>query len=257
MRFPLCALILALLVLPASGQTISTDRPDFGASTSVLPMRTVQLEAGVKRTRIDDSNADQVLESLLRFGIASPIELRLGWTGINRFTDANGTSTSGSGDISVGAKAVLSEGGRRAPSSALILTMSLPSGADAFSAGETVPEARLALGWSLAGQLGLTLNAGSYWTPAPPGLFGDDDGRDRNDFYSVTLGRSTDRGHTVYGEVFGLLLPDDVEDAHHFGVGYAFLLRDTAQLDVYIGSGLGGSAPDAFIGAGFAVRLPE
>lgn len=239
----------------ASGQTISTDRPDFGAGTSVLPVRTVQLETGFKRTTYPSVNADQLLESLLRFGLAGPVELRLGWSGLNRVGDSDPWSLSGAGDLSVGAKVALFGGRRHLPAVSAIATLSLPSGHDAFSAGEEVPELRFALAWPLSDLFGLTLNLGSYWTTGVTSPFSDGS-RERSDFYSATLSRSGEGGHGVLAEVFGILGASG-QDQHSLGVGYLYLINDQIQIDVYIGSGLNDSTPDAYFGAGVAIRLPD
>ncbi|NNE71284.1 MAG: transporter [Rhodothermales bacterium] len=248
-------LVAGMICHPALGQTISTDRPDFGAGTTVLPIRTVQLETGVKRTRIRESiNADQYLESLLRFGAAGPVELRLGWSGLNRI-GADAGSTSGAGDLSIGAKVALADGRGWAPAVAVLGTLSLPSGEDAFSAGEEVPEARLALGWALTEYYGLTVNVGSFWTTGPSSRLSEGS-RERSDFYSATLGRSGEGGHGVFVELFGIL-PASGDNQHNLGVGYLYLVDDQVQLDVYVGSGLTEATPDAYIGAGVAIRLPN
>lgn len=240
----------------ASGQTISTDRPDFGAGTSVLPVRTVQLETGFKRTTYPSVNADQLLESLLRFGLAGPVELRLGWTGFNRVADDDRTvSVSGSGDLSVGAKVALFDGRGPLPAVSAIGTLSLPSGHDAFSAGEEIPELRFAFAWPLSTAYGLTLNLGSYWTTGVSSPFSEES-RERSDFYSATLSRSGEGGHGVLAEVFGILGASG-QDQHSLGVGYLYLINDQIQIDVYIGSGLNDSTPDAYFGAGVAIRLPD
>lgn len=240
----------------ASGQTISTDRPDFGAGTSVVPVRTIQLETGFKRTNYGSINADQYLESLLRFGLAAPVELRLGWTGLNRVADDDRTrSVSGSGDLSVGAKVALFDGRRHLPAVSALVTLSLPSGDDAFSAGEEIPELRVAFAWPLWTAYGLTLNLGSFWTTGLTSPFSEG-GRERSDFYSATLSRSGEGGHGIFAELYGILGASG-QDQHSLGVGYLYLINDQIQIDVYIGSGLNDSTPDAHFGAGVAIRLPN
>jgi hypothetical protein len=249
-------LVAVLLTAPAAGQALSTDRPDFGAGTAVLPVRTVQLEAGVKRTRDGSVDADQIMESLLRYGLAAPIELRIGWAGVNRLSD-NNEAFSGAGDLSFGVKLELAAGGGWKPAASILGTLTIPSGEDGFSVGEEVPELRIALAWPLGSQFGLTLNAGSFWTTVPRGLLGGGgDSRESNEFWSATVGRSGDGGHSLYLEVFGIT-PAIGRGHQSLGLGYLYLFNPRMQLDLYAGTGLNAAAPDVYVGAGFSVRLPD
>lgn len=248
--------VAVLMTSPAGAQSLSTDRPDFGAGTAVLPVRTVQLETGVKRSRDGSVDADQLFESLLRLGLAAPVELRLGWAGFNRVSDDN-VSFSGAGDLSFGAKLELAEGGGWRPAASILGTLTLPSGEDGFSAGAEVPELRIALGWALSPLYGLTLNAGSFWTTAPRGLLGSGrDSRESNEFWSVTVGRSGEGGHSFYLEVFGIA-PAMGSGQQNLGAGYLYLFNPRMQMDLYAGTGLNDSAADVYVGAGFSIRVPD
>ncbi len=259
-------LVAALLTVPATGQTIATDRPDFGASTAVLPVRTIQLETGVKRTQNGSVDTNQILESLLRFGLAEPVELRLGWAGLNGVFDDN-VAFSGAGDLSFGVKLELAAGGGWKPAASILGTLTIPSGERGFSAGEEIPELRLALGWTLTPRYGLTLNAGSFWTTIPRYvdsgflveqmmLGSGEDSRESNEFWSATIGVSGEDGHSFYLEVFGIM-PAEGSERQNLGVGYLYLISPRMQLDLYAGTGLNNSAPDVYVGAGFSVRLPD
>ena len=251
------AALALLITLPAAAQNISTDRPDFGVSTSVVPPMTFQVETGLKRLNRDTGDLDQFFETLLRFGLAEPVELRAGWAGIQRQKRTRDRTISGSGDLTFGAKLALSEGRGIVPAAAAALSMTLPSGDQAFSSGETVPQAILALAWPLNMDYSLTLNGGSYWIPGPDPLLGENDTRERADFYSATLSRSTVEGHTLYMEIFGIMEPGVETDPHSIGFGYLYLWRPTMQFDIQVGTALTRAAPDAFVGFGFSIRLPE
>jgi len=250
MRFWLPVFLLAIAAPGAWAQDISTDRPDFSNSTSVVPPRTIQVEVGVGRSSVDDVDTDQLLVSLIRVSLANPIELRFGWAGLNRLTRGDGDTISGSGDISFGAKLRLRGEGRILPSMALIGTYTLPSGDDAFRAREDIPELALALGWSLGRNLGMTVNLGGFWSVNEPG------NRTRTGFYSVSLSRAA-YSYSVYLEAFGFFTPSAIGDAQSLDFGLLYPVLENLQIDVFLGGRLSGAAPDAFFGAGLSVRLPR
>jgi outer membrane putative beta-barrel porin/alpha-amylase len=249
----LCSLLvlIAMFAPLARAQDISTDRPSFANSADVIPARTVQVEVGVGRSSLDDVDRDQLLVSLIRISLASPVELRLGWAGLNRLTRGQGNSISGSGDLSIGTKIRLRSESRRLPSVALVGTFTLPSGDDTFRAREDIPEVALAFGKGLGQRYGLTLNAGAFWAV-------DDSGdRARTSFYSVSIARSASSSYFIFVEVFGLLAPDSANDTHNLELGLLYPIRENLQADVFLGSGISGPSPDAFFGAGLSLRLPR
>lgn len=238
-----------------------TDRPDQTESAVVVPRGVVQLELGGAHA-FDGSGADAATRlvnlgsALLRIGVAPPLELRIGFAGWHRAAPEGAPALHGFGDLDVGAKLVVAEGAGLSPAVALIGSLTIPTGHEAFRASGPDPSFRAALAHELPGDIGLGYNLGALWTTET-----DLAGREslRTDLlYTLTLGRGlTDRlGGFVEG--FGLLgVGDGRPSWHALDAGFTFALRANLQLDTSAGVGLSDAAEDWFVGAGLSLRIPR
>jgi hypothetical protein len=245
--------LLSSLVLPVAGLAadkaeepeLLTDRPDFTETSFVVPLRSLQIEAGFTYTSGDDgARVFNAPELLLRYGIGARTELRLGLP--DYFTvRGGGMSASGFGDTYLGLKQQLGPSGARY-GFALIPAVLLPTGAKVLTSDAVDPEIVLTWSrdlselWSVGGIVGLA------W----PTIEGD---RKRFLFPTVSFGRTlSDRWGTFLE--WAAIFPEDSGDVHLLHHGYTYALSDVSQADVHLGFGLSSAAPDFFIGGGYAVR---
>lgn len=242
----LLVFLILTLALPsvASGQAagsppLVSDRPDFTESPFVVPPGFVQFELGMTHQRESGSGITSVGEGLLRIPLSERVEARLGFptlhvNGVSRVTDA-----------AIGAKVELpaAPGGYDL---GLIGTVSLPTGQAPLSAETIVPSIILATGGPLTEKLTL----GAQIAGALP----EGDGS-RVLVSGATLVVSAPVGGrtSAFAEVAGEWVEfEDLYLLSHLGV--AWLLDDSRQLDVHVGSALTNDAPDLFIGFGFVYR---
>ena len=247
-------IFLAVGSEPAIAQSpeLTTDRPDQTESATVVARGLLQVETGYLFARDGEMNGYEVPGTLLRIGLGSRTELRIGHTGV-----VGKEGSLGLGDSHLGAKVNLIEraDGWR-PEMALLGGLSLPTGGDKYSSNGIDPSFLVAFAHELSPKLSLGYNVGAKWESSA----GNPE-RDQLTLYSVALGLGlTDRlssffeffgnekqtGNTVTSE--GFIAVDS---------GLTFLLTDIVQLDIYIGRGLVGQTEDVFVGMGLSFRLPR
>lgn len=262
-------LLLALLLLAGNAvaepsDELVTDRPDQTESASVVPRGSVQLEVGGVFTR--DSEADLDVEtfeapsSLLRFGLADRAEMRVGWSGFveERFDGPGaGETLDGVGDMDLGAKFLLVQGGERRPQVALLVTSTVPVGDDDTTSDAWDPSFRFNFDHDLSENLGLGVNLGAEWQTVRSDA-GVEDTATRF-VYTAALGRALDEARGVFVEIFGSESIDGPDSGAEVSLdgGLTWLLRPNLQLDVAAGVGLTDAADDWFVGAGVSVRWPD
>lgn len=216
-----------LAAVAAAQDPISTDRPDFTEGARSVRKGSLQFEGGVTAT---DGDEWTLPEALLRYGVGGGAELRFGLPLYTSTPTANGVA-----NPSLGFKLELNEPG---PTElALIAQATFAAGDRSVRSERTTPA--LALAWS-HGDFGGML--ASEFPGGPAAL--------RN-----TLVFSRDLDPTTGGFIEHVLdFSAAGRPAHtaHFGVTRA--LGPDAQFDVHFGLGLSPTAPDWFLGAGYAVR---
>jgi len=232
---------------------IVTDRPDFTESSEVVPKGGFQFESGISyegdTAGGDRSRSFGAPGALLRLGLGFRTELRIAAEGL--ISEAiRGGRTSGYSDIEVGAKFRLFNQDQIGVDLALMPMVTLPTGADAFTAGAVEPVMTLAWARELPSGFGLTgnLNAGSV---------SDDAGRFPQQSVSFSLGHSLVAGWNGYLETYGFTrLERDGERAITVNGGVTRPVGDNIQFDLAVGRGLTDAAPDWFVGFGFSIRGP-
>ncbi len=245
---------LVLVVLgaaPLPGQTVPplvTDRPDFTESAVTVPRGDVQLESGYTFTRAEDLNEHSLGEILLRIGVASRLEARLGLES-HTWVEAPGEDPSGFEDPTLGLKVVLSEeteaGGIAA---ALLAGTTVPVGDGDLGEDEWQPEVTLALSRGVADGLALGGNVGYAYAS-------EDGQRFDQGSASLALGMELAERWASYVEAFAIFpSASSGDDEAIVNGGLTFLVHPLFQLDARAGVGLTDPAPDFFLGVGLARR---
>jgi hypothetical protein len=257
---PLC---LAACATPtASGSadepdlpTISTNRPSFSDSTSLVPANHLQVETGytfTKRRRAGTATERHAVpEVLMRFRLLDRLETQVSWGGyLSQRSEAAGavTDTEGTSDIGVGIRVPIEEQRGWMPTIALGASVTLGTGDDDFSTGDhAVPVGKVLWSYAFDGGFGLGGNL----------VFGyPHDGQQRFDQVAASVyGTYTlnDRA-SVFGEYF-VVAPyaNGTGPAHTVDGGVLYLLSRTVQLDARVGLGLNDHADHVFAGVGISV----
>jgi Putative MetA-pathway of phenol degradation len=227
---------------------IVTDRPTVTNSSVVVPAGSLQVENGFLVTDREGEDIADGPETLVRFGLAKTIELRLYVPDYYYDITAGGGPGSGFGDLAIGMKQQLGPTRGGFDVSATVF-LSFPTGAAGVTSGGYDPGLQVAWSrglsskWSLAGMLSL---------------------------YGPTVNRS----HDLTGEVTALvdrqLAPTwdaIIEYAGDFPErgGFRQLLHVATelrigklqhqQLDFHVGVGLTSAAPYHFVGIGYSFRF--
>lgn len=245
----------SLWAWPIVAQTrapLVTDRPDFTESAEAVDRGEVQVEAGITLSRFDGANDWTLGEVLVRMGIVPGAELRLG---LNSFavSDGFGSTQSGLEDFSLGVKVELhqpAEGSDPAvPTVALLLSTSIPTGAEGFGEDALQPQAIFSTSWEVSDRasLGTNLNLGY------PSVAGDGYAQFSG---SVALGVSLAERLGGYAEYFVFAPPAPDQSAAGFlNGGLTVLITSDFQLDGRVGVGVHGHDADVFVGFGAAKRF--
>ena len=237
-----CLFFVAVVQAADSSSPINTDRPAVTASSIVVPAGSLQFENGITDTIFQGERTVDGPETLVRFGVAQKTELRL--TAPDYFGAANGPS--GFGALMIGVKQQFgpTPGGFGV---ALIVSLSLPSGARGISSGGYDPSVQLpwsralSANWTIAGMF-------SVYFPTTP------IGRNTTGQGTFLIQRQITKNWSAFAEYAGTF-PEQggPQNLAHFGT--MFTPTPHQQLDLHVGVGLSRAAPDHFIGAGYSFRL--
>jgi hypothetical protein len=225
----------------ATASPIATDRPAVTDSSVVVPLGSLQAENGFAETVSQGQRTFDGPETLLRFGVASKTELRL--TVPDYFGQVG--MSSGFGDLAVGMKRQLGPT-TGAFDVSLVLSVSLPTGANAISSHGYDPFVQLpwsralSSNWTAAGMLSV------YW-PSEQGR------RNVTGETTFLMDRQLTKTWDAFVEYAGDF-PEQGGPRHlvHFGTAYKPTSRQ--QLDLHVGLGLSSAAVDHFIGVGYSFR---
>jgi len=246
----LAASLVGVIAVTAHGQAlasdssaapIATDRPAVTDSSVVVAPGSLQFENGFAETVSRGQRTFDGPETLLRFGVASKTEFRLtapdyfGQVGMN----------SGFGDPAVGIKQQLGP----TPDGfdvALVVSLSLPVGARAFSSRGYDPFVQLpwsrtlSSNWTIAGMLSV------YW-PTEQGR------RNVTGETTFLVDRQLTKTWDAFVEYAGDF-PEREGPRHILHFGTAYKPAPHHQLDLHVGLGLSAAAADRFIGMGYSFR---
>ena len=243
------ALLLALGTASAQTPDLVTDRPDQTESAAAVPRGLVQVETGYLFSRDDGVDTFEAPGTLVRIGLGSRAELRIGHAGV-----MGAAGHRGAGDSEFGAKVnLIAASDGWTPELAIIGGLSLPTGDAPFSSGGADPSFLMAFAHELSPRLSVGYNVGAAWESSP-----DQPDREAALLYTLVLGIGVTDRLGAFVEVFGNRRTTG-HAATDFSVdgGLTFLLTDTMQFDLYAGRGLHGPATDVFVGTGLSFRLPR
>ncbi|NQT12333.1 MAG: transporter [Planctomycetes bacterium] len=256
----------ALLALLAFSGTVQAqeddplvgDRPDFTEASSTVGMHRLQIEGGYTYSydRTSEERLDEhgLPELLLRYGLTDKLEFRLGWSGytFSRARDLLGggvTTDAGGSDLEIGAKMELTEQGCCCPESAILTSITAPTGDPAFSSGQVDAAVNLVYSSEVTDWLALGGSTGSTWTA-------EEDDQFALLHQSLVAGFGLTDRLGSYFEWFAFF-PDGAEDnrpQHFLDSGFTYLVSPNFQLDWHAGIGLNDASTDFFTGTGFIFR---
>ena len=258
-------------------EPLVTDRPDFTEASSSVGAGRVQLESGYTFTLANDRNtrvSDHVFpEFLLRVGLTDEVELRIGWLGLifsrelDRATGSKDTADGGA-DMDLGFKLELGEQQGWVPETAVITAITLPTGGNAFSAGNIQAIANFLYSWEVTDcfSLGGSTAVAALHQDVTEALFVGGTGgivtlHQVGDGFvqmnqSVTAGLALTEEIGSYLEWFGFFRTDAADNGpeHYLNGGLTYLINPNLQVDWRAGFGLNERSVNFFTGAGFAVR---
>jgi hypothetical protein len=242
----------------ADVEEMVTDRPDVTESTSIVPTGWVQAETGA--TLLRETGASTLLGgpgTLVRVGLVSRVEGRLGWLGIlhrdggdeEDLACSDCDEATDAGDGSAGIKVRLFERRGARPDLALLPFVTLPIGADPFTTGRVDPGFKILLANGISERFDWAANLGAVWLT-------DETGRERpgSATWSLSLGLDLGGGLGAFFEYFGENTEDEPA-SHALDTGLTLGLGPNAQLDASGGLGVVRDAPNWFVGAGLAFRF--
>ncbi|MBK0403830.1 transporter [Adhaeribacter sp. BT258] len=269
-------LILALLALftleTAFAQTettpeyeeIETDRPGVGNAATVVPQGALQAEIGLQfqndETNFYSDKEYLLPEVLIRYGLLNFLELRLRGQLTHRVLDLTGPALpenrftdTGLNRVMLGTKVQFLKNQGARPDLALQADFELPAGDETLKADQVQPKLRLNFKNRLSQALSLNYNVGVEWEEN----FNTKTGENYKRFglYTLGLGYKITETFQIFGEAFGELHQNDMQQS--FDAGLAYKLKPNFQLDAYGGVGLSEEAPDYFVSAGVSYRLPK
>lgn len=219
-------------------QPLITDRPDFTESPFVVPLGSVQIEAGLTRQQDRHHRETSGPEALIRWSPAERLELRLEPPGYVRSESLRGYT-----DTSLGAKVEVGRFG--AWSVGAIASLGLPTGEDRVSVGRTVPTFILAAGRDLT----------EAWSVGTQGSVG------RPDVGGGVVLASTLVFARALTPTLGAFLEAAAEDepgapaAAVLHAGLTFLLSPLLQVDIHATRGLPGTRGSSTVGLGVSTRF--
>jgi hypothetical protein len=227
---------------------INTDRPAITDSSMVVPAGDLLFENGFTETSAGGERSFDFPETLIRFGLTSHTELRI--TPPDYFENFNNASGFGSGfsDFSFGIKQQLLATSQSF-TAALILSLSIPTGANALSSHGYDPSILLpwshpiSRNWMAAGMFSL------LWPT-------------ENGSHNMTGQASflVDRQLTPKWDAFleyGGEFPSLGTPQHTFHTGTSYKFTANQQLDVHFGVGFSAATPDHFFGIGYSFQFPS
>lgn len=256
-RTVLCVLIVAS-GMPCAAQaadlTISTDRPGILYGTAIAPAGYLQLEAGLPTwQRSDFGNERNTLLTtpmFLRVGISDSLELQIADSPFNRATARSGageSSSTGAGDLQLGAKYLLRSGGTNGPTLVLVGYVSVPTGSAAFTAGRPGYNLNLVGDWPLDANTGVGAMVSYTRMPAPNGSHAD------SGIAAMNLSHNFNERLGGYVEAGWFPGFRNVQATALAGGGLTWLVTHRFQIDGFFDRGLNRASPDWVLGTGVSV----
>lgn len=210
-----------------SAQQIITDRPDQTESSSTVPFKSLQIEAGALFQRGGGVQANAYPSVLWRYGVAKNFELRL----LTQFETSkqlnNSLKNNGISDIQIGTKIQLFKKENVNTEIAFLSHLIIPTAKKELTNDKVGIINKIAISHAVSEKISLGYNVGYDY-------FGNGSG---NLTYSAAIGISLSDKISFYVEPYG----EFTEFENHlasFDTGFTYLLKDNFQLDISYGTGL-------------------
>lgn len=240
-------LLFALTGIAAADDAAAFDRPGIAFSTSTIPVGALSWEQGLPDFEFDDAEGlrsrSYSAGTMLRFGLAPRLEMQLSGAAFN-YQRVSGqdlrSSANGGGDLGIALKAALPSKSDTV-SWALLGGVTLATGSEAFSAGETQYDLAGTVGLDLGGSRSLSLYAGVNRL----------DGVDTYTF-SPSLSFALGERGGAFVEA-GYSDGSGVAATAVAGGGFTWMATPTIQLDISADFGLNEAAADVQGGVGVSV----
>jgi hypothetical protein len=243
---------------PGMDEPLASDRPDFTEASSTVGRGVVQLEMGYTLFADDGggvrTRSHSYPELLARIGVlADWFELRVAWNyaTLNESFDPVTRSVSGSEDLYLGSKLMLTSQYGIWPEMALVPQMTVPTGHRDFTADKVLAGVNWLYGWDVLEWL-------SFAGSTQGNMSIDEVGDDYFEFaQSFTFGYSLTEKLGAYTEWF-MLAPAGATAArteHYLDGGFTYKVTNNLQLDIRAGLGLSEASDDYFVGSGLVVRF--
>lgn len=227
-----------------SAQQIVTDRPDQTEASSIVPLKSLQIEAGTLFLRSGGVQANTYPSILWRYGISETFELRiLTEYETNKIMNSS-IKSSGISDIQIGTKIQLFRKEGVNTEIAFLSHLIVPSAKDEISNGKLGTINKLSISHSISEAIGLGYNLGYD-------NFGTGSG---SLTYSVALGFSLSEKWGLYVEPYGEFVNFDNHFAS-FDAGFTYLVNNNLQLDISYGTGL--NYEMNYFSTGFSWLIPN
>lgn len=232
--------------------TISPDRPGVGTPPSLIPKKHFQIETGFLYEQVSTDGITTKIysfnQSLFRYGLFSFAELRVSgdYTKTKVKLPINDSIVIGFGPLNLGTKISIYQGQKIIPKIALMVNLTLPNtGKEQYRTANLAPSAYLLFQNSLSDKLSLGYNIGLEW---------DGESDKPTTFYAITLGYGFTDKLSAYIENYGYLSSD--ANVFYFDGGFAYLLTNKLQLDMYAGINSKGIDKDLQFNIGLSWLIP-
>ena len=236
-----------------SQQTISTDRPGILFGTSIVPAGHLQVESGVltfQNSGIPGGDSSLLsTPTFLRYGLSDSFELQMGVSPYNSLTMrsfGHRESTSGIGDIQLGAKYALLAGGAGTPAITLVGFVTAPSGDSAFSGGRPAYNIDAVVAWQLADDSALSTMIGYAHVPISGGQYAD------SGALAASVSHSLNDRLGFYVEAGYFPGFRHAADTALAGSGMTWLLTSHLQIDGFFDIGLNHASQNSLVGTGIS-----
>ena len=242
----------------ARADSLSTDRPDFVESSSVVERGQLQIEFGGSyendRTQGVETRTTNA-GGLLRYGVGGNIELRLETDGYvsQRTRDALGSNTqSGNADIALGVKWHAADGSAEThtPAMAFLLHADLDTGSAAFRGVGVRPSLRMVAEWELGEETSLGVMPGVVYDQSDAGRFW-------SEIFAVTVSTALSEKVRGFVEIAGQQFTSarNGGDIITYDGGLTYLVDDSLQFDCSASIGANENSPDWSVGVGVSKRF--
>ncbi|PWI29928.1 transporter [Flavobacteriaceae bacterium LYZ1037] len=236
-------------------EPLITDRPDQTESPNLVSKRSIQIETGAayevfKNQNIKTENTTYNT-TLVRYGLLSNLELRLGWNFDENKTKINNNRiddiSSGFSPLLLGIKTSIAKENNWLPEIGLLGHLYLPftAGSD-YKPDTTGIDFRFAFSHTLNEKSNLSYNFGVAW---------GNDSPEATYIYTIAYGYSLTEKMGAYAELYGDF-PENSKANHLWNAGATYLITNNLQLDASFGTSIT-KGQDLMISAGLSYRIPS